>query len=41
MIHPTNQVNRFIAIDAQRHRLVMGGLKKQKPPPIVTPTRTW
>jgi hypothetical protein len=26
MIHPTNQVNRFIAIDAHKHYLVVGGL---------------
>jgi hypothetical protein len=26
MIHPTNQVSRFIAIDAHKHYLVVGGL---------------
>jgi hypothetical protein len=26
MIHPTNQVTRFIAIDAHKHYLVVGGL---------------
>jgi hypothetical protein len=26
MIPPTNQVNRFIAIDAHKHYLVVGGL---------------
>jgi transposase len=29
MIHPTNQVNRFIAIDAHKHYLVVGGLNRQ------------
>jgi hypothetical protein len=26
MIHPSNQVSRFIAIDAHKHYLVVGGL---------------
>jgi transposase len=37
MIHPTNQVNRFIAIDAHKHYLVIGGLDKHMQ--IVLPLR--
>jgi transposase len=37
MIHPTNQVNRFIAVDAHKHYLVIGGLDKQME--IVLPLR--
>jgi hypothetical protein len=39
MNRPGNQVTRFIAIDAHKHYLAVGGLDRQRPRPIATRTR--
>jgi hypothetical protein len=41
MTAPSNQVNSFIAIDAHRHYLAVGGLDTQRPPPIPMRTGRW